>query len=311
MIAGKEAGSPPPAAPSSNAPSSNAQRQTFGIMLGFLGMTLFSLTLPMTRLAVAGIDAGTVAVWRGLLAALMAAAILVGSRSRWPRRGQILPLAITGLGVVVGFPVLTVAAMQTVSASHGAVVIGLLPLSTTVVGVIAARERPSLLFWLVSFVGTALTLAFVLRQANGGIAVGHLYLLASVAVAAVGYAVGGRLAVQIGGWRVICWALVLYAPLLGIAACFVPFLPLDASAASLGAFFYLVTVSQLVGFFAWYAGLAMGGIARVSQVQLLQLFMTLAASSILLREELGGEVFIFGALVVACVAFSARLRVRT
>jgi len=287
------------------------RRRRLGLLLGLIGVASFSLTLPMTRLAVSSIDAGTVAVWRGLLAALAAGVILLFFFRQWPERRQIIPLFITGVGIVFGFPVLTTLAMQTIPSSHGAIVVGLLPISTAVVGVLATNERPSMIFWLISALGTVFILVFIFRQSDGRFELGHIYLICAVLFAAVGYAFGGTVAKNMGAARVICWALVLMLPGLLVAAFFVPPVPWKGEVTPLLAFLYLAFVSQLMGFFAWYAGLAMGGITRVSQVQLLQLFMTLIASALILSEPLDAEVWLFAALVVLSVAISSRLRINT
>ncbi len=286
-------------------------RPILGLFLGFIGVAAFSLTLPMTRFAVTSIDAGTIIIWRGLIAALFSAVILLVFYRQWPRRESIRPLLITGVGIVIGFPGLMTLAMQTVPASHGAVVVGLLPISTAAVSVLATNENPSRAFWIVSGLGTMAIMAFVFRLSDGGFAPGHFYLIAAVVFAAVGYAFGGNAAKEIGAPRAICWALVLMSPFLVAGAFFVAPLPLQAEATSLLAFLYLALVSQLAGFFAWYGGLALGGVARVSQIQLLQIFMTLIASAVLLSEPLNMEIWFFSALVMCCVVVSARLRIDT
>ena len=267
----------------------------------------------MSRLALEGLSAAQIAVWRAIVAALVAGAVLIALRPARPRGRQWLLLAACAFGVVFGFPVFTTLAMQTVSASHGAVVVGLLALGTAVVGSAIGGERPPLLFWIAALAGTGLTVLFVLRQAGGesaGLAIGHLYLAAAVATASVGYAFGGLLARAVPGWSVACWSLVVSLPLLAVAALFVPPPTLAAGAPVLGAFLYLALVSQLGGFFFWYRGLALAGIARASQVQLLQLFLTLLAAFALFGEPFDAEAVLFGALVVATVAIATRIRIK-
>ena len=268
----------------------------------------------MSRLALEGLGPVEIALWRAILAALVAAAILLALRPSRPRGRQWRELALCAFGVVFGFPLFTTLAMETVTAAHGAVVVGLLALGTAIVGSLVGGERPSAAFWVVAAFGTALTILFVLRQAGEadgtGLVIGHLYLALAVATASVGYAYGGLAARALPGWSVACWSLVVSLPVLLVAALFVP-PPSTASAPPvLGAFLYLALVSQLGGFFFWYRGLAMAGIARASQVQLLQLFMTLAAAFLLFGERFDGEAVIFGALVVATVALGTRLRAR-
>ena len=292
-------------------PSPGTERRAVrtGLALGLLGVAAFSLTLPMARVALGEIDAASVAVWRGLVASFAAAAVLLALRPPRPRGRQWLVLAACAFGTVFGFPVFTTLAMRSVSASHGAVVVGLLPLATAVVGALVAGERPSTAFWLTSLLGTALTVAFVLRQATGGLAVGHVHLGIAVVTAAIGYASGARLTRALPGWSVACWALVLASPVLAVAGLLVPPPSLAVGAEAFAAFLYLALVSQLGGFFVWYRGLALGGIARVSQVQLLQLFMTLGVAMLALGEPFDPEVLAFGGAVVASVAVGTRLRV--
>lgn len=282
-----------------------------GLFLGFIGVASFSLTLPMTRLAVSTIDAGTVAIWRGLIAAVAAAVILILFYRQWPGRRHIVPILTIGGGIVIGFPVFMTLAMQTIPASHGAIVIGLLPISTAGVSALTSRESPSKAFWGVSLLGTLLTLAFVFRLGGGGFELGHLYLIIAVIFGAIGYALGGQTAKELGAPRVICWALVFMAPLLIIAAFLVEPISWQPDEPAFQAFLYLALISQLAGFFAWYRGLAIGGVARVSQVQLLQIFMTLIASAVMLAEPVTLEIWTFSALVMICVAVSSKLRIKT
>lgn len=277
------------------------RRETAGLVWGFLGVAAFSLTLPMTRIAVQSLDPLQVAIWRALVAALVAVVIVVLTRARRPQGIEFGYLALCASGTVFGFPVFTTLAMKTGSAAHGAVVVGLLPLATAVVGVTVNRERPGPVFWLSSLFGTAVTVAFVLRQSGGGFGPSDLYLLCAVASAAVGYAFGAKAAQSLGGWQVSCWALILALPIILMLSLTVPPIPLAAPPKVLMAFAYIALVSQLSGFFAWYRGLATGGIARVSQLQLLQLFLTVFAAWLLLGEHVGGATFGFGAFVVLSV----------
>ena len=200
--------------------------------------------------------------------------------------------------------------MQTVSASHGAVVIGLLPMSTAVCGSLISDERPSFAFWMMSLLGTVLTVAFVLRQSDGQLEFGHLYLGCAVLSAGMGYSFGGRLAKRLKGWVVACWSLIVALPVILVALAFVTPLSFESTPAVLGAFFYLALISQLGGFFAWYKGLAMAGIARVSQLQLMQLFLTVGFAIVFLGEAWTMEVFFFGAAVAATVWATSKLLIR-
>jgi drug/metabolite transporter (DMT)-like permease len=290
-------------------------KETQGLLWGLLAVASFSVTLPATRSAVAYLDVGFVVLGRAIGAGLLAAAILWLTKQPWPERRDVMVLLAIAAGVVVGFPFFTSYAMTTVSASRGAVVIGLLPLSTAIAGVLFAGERPSFGFWVASIAATCVLLAYVLDGSSASFQIGDLALIGAVVSAAVGYALGGRLAVRIGGWQVICWALVVAMPML-LAVAFVRYGTLARAgvafipwSAWLG-FGYVTLVSQLLGFFAWYHGLALGGIARVSQTQLLQLFMTLCASAVLLGERLDARTVVCGIAVVVIAAVGTRLRAR-
>ena len=263
-----------------------ATGNTTGLGWGLVGVVGFSLTLPMTRMAVPWLGATEVGWGRTVVAALVASAILIFRRDRFPRaHGRALFWVVAG--VVLGFPLLSAWAMARVPASHGAVMLALLPLATAGAGVWRARERPSLRFWAASGMGASVTVAYALAGGGGHLVGADAALLAAVALAALGYGEGGRLAVTLGGWRVICWALVLSLPVtLGPVtwqAARVPWgqVPIQAWVG----FLYVALGSQLTAFFAWYRGLAVGGIARVSQLQYLQVFLTLAWSAWWLHER--------------------------
>jgi drug/metabolite transporter (DMT)-like permease len=202
-------------------------------------------------------------------------------------------------------------AVQTVDASHGGVVLGILPIATALVAVVITHERPKPLFWIASLLGAALVVAFAMRQGGGTLSTGDLLLFASVAVSAIGYAYSGRLTAQMPGWEVISWVLVIALPVSLPAAALT--LPADLTHIALKpwlALLYVAVFSQWIGFFAWNAGMAMGGIARVSQVQLLQPFITFALAAFFNGETITPQILLFAAAVVATVAISTRTRVR-
>jgi drug/metabolite transporter (DMT)-like permease len=273
-----------------------------GFVLGFIGVAIFSLTLPFTRVAVKELDPVFLAAGRTVLAGVCAAGILVFTRQRWPERADLLRLVVVAAGVVFGFPLLSAIAMQTAPASHGGVVLGLLPLATAFMSLIFAGERPSAMFWLWSVLGSALVIVFALWGGGAELYGADLLLILAVIAAAMGYAAGGALSRRLGGWQVICWALVISMPLtVPLTAWQALKIVEPVSLQSWGCFLYLALMSQLVGFFAWNKGLALGGVAQVGQVQLLQTFMTLGASAVLLGEELTSVTLIFAVLVAACV----------
>jgi drug/metabolite transporter (DMT)-like permease len=256
-----------------------------GLLFGFLGVLGFSLTLPATRWAVAELDPTVVGLGRALVAAVLAAGVLAFRREEAPLRHW-RSLTVVAAGVVLGFPLLSTWAMRRVPASHGAVVTGLLPLATVAAAAWRAGERPSALFWASTVAGSLGVALYALAAGGGRWVPADAALLIAVLGAGLGYAEGGRLAKTLGGERVICWALVLAAPFLvlpvGLAAARHG---LAASPKAWMGFAYLSVVSMFLAFFAWYRGLATGGIARVGRVQLLQPFLTLLASAAFLGEK--------------------------
>lgn len=285
------------------APPARAMHEARGLLLGFIGVLIFSLTLPMTRVAVAQLDPWLIGFGRAVLAAIPAALYLAWRRAPRPARADWPPLAAVVIGVIVGFPVCSSIGMQTVPASHGAIVIGVLPLATALFAAWLGGERPSPGFWLFAVAGSVVVLVFAWRSGGGGFATGDLWLLAAVALGALGYAEGGRLARAIGGPEVICWALVVSAPLLLLPVAWLAMRQTwPVQATTLVAFGYVTLFSQFLGFFAWYRGLAEGGLARVGQIQLLQVFLTIGFAGVLFGESIDPATWGYAALVVALVA---------
>jgi drug/metabolite transporter (DMT)-like permease len=283
-----------------------------GLALGSLGILGFSFSLPATRLAVADLDPWLVAFGRAAVAAALSAVYLLATRAPRPTREQARSLAIVVAGVVVGFPLLTSLALQVQTAAHGAVVIAILPAATAVAAVKRAHERPSRAFWLAACAGLVAVLAFVITQGvagMGGIRIGDVFLLGAVVLCAIGYAEGGALSRTLGGPTTICWALVLSAPLTWtVTAGAIALTGAHAGATAWLGFAYVSCVSMFLGFFAWYAGLARGGVARIGQVQLAQPVLTLGWSALLLGEHVGVATLLTALAVLACVAATQRAR---
>ncbi|MBB3211706.1 drug/metabolite transporter (DMT)-like permease [Herbaspirillum sp. Sphag1AN] len=287
------------------------QIETKGMWLGFVGVAIFSLTLPFTRLAVTELNPAFIAFGRAVVAAGLSLGVLWYRRTPLPSRVQWRALLITSLGVVVGFPLFSSMAMQQVPAAHGAVVLGILPLATALFGALRFGERPSTGFWLAAAAGSAIVVAFALRQGGGSLQPADLALLAAVFAAAMGYAEGGRLAQSMGGEQVICWALVLSLPLLLPVTLWLGWhYGVTASPQAWLAFAYVSVFSMFIGFFFWYKGLALGGIARVGQVQLLQPFLSLLGASLIAGEALDTRNLVFAAAVLAVVATGRRMSVK-
>lgn len=282
--------------------------ETKGMLLGILGVIAFGLTLPATRFVVSYLEPIFIGLGRAVVASFFAGALLIFSGQSKPNRKQFYQLVVVALGVVIGFPVLSAWAMQTVPASHGGVVLGLLPLATAVVAVCISNERPSIGFWISGVAGSILVIAYSFQKGLGSFHTGDLALFGAILSAAIGYAVGGQLSKTMGGWQVICWALVLSFPFILIPAIMkAPQNVLEQPLNVWLSFLYLALVSQLLGFFLWNKGLALGGVARVSQAQLIQPFITIIASVMLIGEKIDIETIVFAFLVVGTVAFGKRM----
>ena len=282
-----------------------------GLIYGFIGVLLFSLSLPATRLAVTHLDPIFVSLGRSLVAAVPAALFLLATRARIPTRAQYLRLGLTSAGVIFGFPLLTSWAMLYVPSAHGAIVVGLLPLATAMMGAWVHHERPSAGFWITAAAGSALVVAFAAFNGGGALHLADLALFGAVVLGAFGYAQGALLTRELGGRETISWALVISVPLLLPPVAVVVARSDFAAATALewAGFAYVAIFSQYLGFFAWYKGLDLGGVARVSQVQLTQVFLTMTFAALLLGEKVTWLMLGFAVAVVATVAIGRRMPV--
>ena len=284
-----------------------------GLLWGLLGVAAFSFTVPLTRVAVehGHMSPLFVGAGRSVVAAVLAGAALWFTRQRLPRGRQWIQVAIVAGGAVIGFPLLTSFALTTAPASHGAVVIALLPAATAAVAVLRSRERPGRGFWIAALLGAAAAVAFAAIQGGGltGLHRADWLLFAAVVVCAIGYAEGGMLSRELGSWQTISWALVLASPLMmlltGIA---IAHEPPSGTPVEWAAFGYLAVVSMFLGFFAWYRGLAIGPMAQVSQVQLAQPVLSIAWSALILREQVGWQTALGGLAVIACALLAVRAK---
>ncbi|MCW3041470.1 MAG: family transporter [Solirubrobacterales bacterium] len=281
-----------------------------GVALGALGVLGFSFSLPATKLAVADLDPWFVAFGRAAAAAVLAVLVLTARRARRPSAAQWRSLALVAVGVVVGFPLCTSLALEHRPAGQSVVVVALLPAATAVMATLLAGERPGRRFWAASGAGLVTALVFAGTRGAGGLAPADGLLLLAIVVCALGYAEGGKLARDLGGTHVICWALVLALP--------VSLTVTGASVAAGGAsgggpaawscFAYLALISMFLAFFAWYAGLARGGVARVGQVQLAQPVLTLGWAALVLGEHVGGAEAAAALAILGCVVATQRAR---
>ena len=293
-------------------------RESKGLWFGLLGVVIFAMTLPMTRLAVGpALDPQLaplfVTAGRAAVAGLLSIGYLLLTRSPSPQARHWPTLAVCAAGTVVGFPLFLSLALRQVDAMHAAVVTGVLPLATAVVAAWSFRQRPSNGFWICAVLGCALVLAFAAHQGSGALSAADGLLLLAVGSAAIGYVAGARLTTSMSAEQVICWVLVMSLPL--TAPVMWAQWP-DQAAASIKTsawlgFGYVTLFSMWLGFFAWYRGLALGGTVRVSQVQLVQPFLALLFAVPVLGEKLEASTVVFSLAVIAIVFIGRKMPTRT
>jgi drug/metabolite transporter (DMT)-like permease len=296
------------------------QPETRGLWLGVLGVAIFALTLPMTRLATGTVGAPQLSPWfvtfgRAVLAGFLSVMVLLATRAPWPTATQRKPLAMALLGNAIGYPLMLGLALRHVTSGHAAVITALLPLATAAVAAFVLHQRARLGFWLLALLGSVLVVAYsLLRAYQSGNGVGYgfglewadLLLLVAVLAASVGYVYGAQVTPALGAEKVICWVCVMALPITLPGA----LLTWPTHSIALSAWLALTYVgvfSMWAGFFAWYRGLAMGGTLRVSQTLLLQPFFSILAALPLLGEPLELMTLGFALAVVTTVFFGRRL----
>jgi|SRR5579871_1831210 len=281
-----------------------------GWINGFIGVVIFSGSLPATRIAVLDFNPLFLTAARATIAGLLALLVLLISRERRPTRTQLFPLAIVGVGVVAGFPLLSALALQHVTSAHSIVFIGILPLTTAIFGVIRGGERPRPVFWFFSVAGSLLVAGYAIAQGIVASPVGDVLMLLAVLLCGLGYAEGARLSKTLGGWQVISWALVLSLPvMMPLALLLLPGSFTGIHPAGWVGLGYVSLFSMFIGFIFWYRGLAQGGIATVGQLQLLQPFFGLGLAATLLHEKVNMGMLGVTLGVILCVAGAKRFAV--
>lgn len=283
------------------------ERTSKGWGSGLLGVIIFSGSLPATRVAVSDFGPVFLTSARAVIAALLGLAVLAAWRQKRPAKSDLRALAVVALGVVVGFPLLTALALQHVTAAHSIVFVGLLPLATAIFGVLRGGERPRPAFWIFSILGSLSVVGFAVSRGGSGSLIGDLLMVAAIFACGLGYAEGAVLSRRLGGWQVICWALALALPVMTLVA--LASQPGTWSAIGAPAWLglaYVSVFSMLVGFVFWYRGLALGGIAKVGQLQLLQPFFGLALAGLLLHEPVAMTMVAATAVIVLCVVGAKR-----
>ncbi len=288
---------------------------TRGMVLGLIGVAVFGLTLPMTRLATGSDAAPQLSPWfvtwaRAAIAGLLSVVWLWATRAPRPQRAHRGPLALAVLGNVIGFPLLLGWALRHVTASHAAVFIALLPLATAATAAWLMHQRARLGFWLFAGLGSALVVVYSLLRAHQlghgfGFTWADTLLVGAVIAAALGYVGGTLVTPALGAERVISWVCALALPVTLPGALLTwPEHAVDARAwLALG---YVAVFSMWAGFFAWFRGLALGGALRVSQLQLLQPFIAMLAAVPLLGESIDTLTLVFALAVVASVFIGRR-----
>lgn len=294
---------PVPSAPQPG-PKASARRGTF---LASLGVVAFSLTFPSTAWGLESFGPWSLVALRSTLAALIAGCFLLAARAPVPERRHWAGLAVVAGGVVVGFPLLTTLALQTSTTSHAAVVVGLLPLTTAVLGSLRTGERPSRTFWVAALAGAAVVIGFTVQQSGGALTSGDLYLFGALLVCAAGYTEGGRLARVMPGWQVIGWALMLCLPFaVAGSAVALPLEPVHLTTHGVLGLVWVAAGSTFFGLYVWYKGMAAIGVPRASQLQLAQPLLTLAWSVLLLGEEVSAAAPLAAVAVLVCIAATQR-----
>ncbi|MGL6127679.1 DMT family transporter [Chryseobacterium artocarpi] len=274
-----------------------------GWINGFIGVLLFSGSMPATKLAVMEMSPIFATIARAVIAGVLALSVLLLYKERRPAKNQIFSLALVSIGCVIGFPLLSSLALQYLTSAHSIVFLGLLPLTTAIFGVFRGGEKPHPIFWLFSVIGSLLVVGYAFSQGISASPIGDILMLLAIILCGLGYAEGAKLSKTLGGWQVISWALVLSLPIM--LPLFFVYFPQNIEAISFKGWFglgYISLFSMFIGFIFWYKGLAQGGITTVGQLQLLQPFFGLALAAYLLHEQVSIGMLGVTVGVILCVA---------
>ena len=289
----------------------NLSIETKGMLIGFVGISIFSLTLPFTQMAVNEMSPFFVAFARASIAGICALILLIFTKSKFPNKIQIRRLIIIVIGVIYGFPIFTSIAMKTLPSSHSGIVLGILPLAMSLFAAIKYKEKPSSSFWMISIFGTFIVISYTFIDNNGSLIIEDLWLLFAILFAAIGYSEGGTLAKEMGSIGVISWALVISLPI-NLFASYL-FYEINYSSISFQAIISLTYVglfSMFIGFFFWYKGIAIGGISRVGQVQLIQPFLTIVGAYFLTNEKITTLNILFAFMVLIVIIIGRKTKIQ-
>ena len=174
-------------------PVTTARHETLGMWLGVLGVAIFAVTLPMTRLATGTAQAPQLSPWfvtsgRAALAGALSLVFLLVTRSALPTPAQRKSLGMALLGNAIGYPLLLGFALRQVTSGHAAVITALLPLTTAAIAALVLHQRARLGFWLFASLGSALVVVFSLLRAHS---LGHGFGFEWADCAAGGRGAGG------------------------------------------------------------------------------------------------------------------------
>ena len=289
----------------------NLSIETKGMLIGFVGISIFSLTLPFTQMAVNEMSPFFVAFARASIAGICALILLIFTKSKFPNKIQIRRLIIIVIGVIYGFPIFTSIAMKTLPSSHSGIVLGILPLAMSLFAAIKYKEKPSSSFWMISIFGTLIVISYTFIDNNGSLMIEDLWLLFAILFAAIGYSEGGTLAKEMGSIGVISWALVISLPI-NLFASYL-FYEINYASISFQAIISLTYVglfSMFIGFFFWYKGIAIGGISRVGQVQLIQPFLTIVGAYFLTNEKITTLNILFAFMVLIVIIIGRKTKIQ-
>lgn len=289
----------------------NLSIETKGMLIGFVGISIFSLTLPFTQMAVNEMSPFFVAFARASIAGICALILLIFTKSKFPNKIQIRRLIIIVIGVIYGFPIFTSIAMKTLPSSHSGIVLGILPLAMSLFAAIKYKEKPSSSFWMISIFGTFIVISYTFIDNNGSLMIEDLWLLFAILFAAIGYSEGGTLAKEMGSIGVISWALVISLPI-NLFASYL-FYEINYASISFQAIISLTYVglfSMFIGFFFWYKGIAIGGISRVGQVQLIQPFLTIVGAYFLTNEKITTLNILFAFMVLIVIIIGRKTKIQ-
>lgn len=279
-----------------------------GFLYGFIGVVIFAGSLPATRIGVMEFSPEFMTYARSSIAGIIGLIFLIATKQNFPNYRQFKSLLLVASGVVIGFPLLTAFALQTITAARAIVFVGMLPLSTAIFAVLCANEKPKPMFWFFALLGSSFVAGYMLLHDQGSVLqIGDLYMIAAVLICGLGYAEGGKLSRELGGWQVICWALTIMLPIMLIfSIIYAPTHYSTTQIAPIISLIYVALFSTLIGFLFWYKGLALGGIAKVGQIQLLQPFIGMLISAVVLHENIDVAMIIISIAVVICVGLAKK-----